>query len=40
MTVVAHITQQRLGASSLTLGAKLVGAMAEMEFALMQFLKG
>lgn len=40
MTVVAHITQERLKISSSTVGGKLVGTMAEMEFALMQLLKG
>jgi hypothetical protein len=40
MTVVVHITQERLKIPLLTVGGKLVGTMAEMEFALMQLLKG
>ena len=40
MTVVAHITQEMLRISSLSVEGKLVGAMAEMEFAMMQLLKG
>jgi len=40
MTAVAHISQEMLRISSLSVEGKLVGAMAEMEFALMQLLKG